>query len=79
MSETVDKITITRADGTTQEFTKGMVATYDTDAGGETATASFNLVGITGKELLMLLTSVIQFAGTVGLFDHLPGGKEEQA
>lgn len=64
-------IRIEYEDGTTEDITKGFAARYSESDGKGTST--FDMVGMSGKDLEMLVFSVIELGAKLGLF-----GKECQ-
>lgn len=66
-------IRIEYEDGQTQEISKGFVAQFTENEDDDTVTYTFDMVGMAGKDLEMLVLSVIDLGVKMGLF-----GKEYQ-
>lgn len=73
--KTVRKIMVEYEDGSISTIEKGLLARYDED-GGETATVTFEMVGMAGKDLLMVVFSMMQLGERLGFFK---GRTEEDA
>ena len=61
----VKSIILTYEDGSTEIVYKGLVANYIGD------TVTFNMVGMGGMDLAMIVESVLELGDRLGLFDHL--------
>ena len=69
---TVSRIILEYEDTSTREISKGFVAQF-TENDNDTITSTFDMVGMSGKDLEMLVYSVIELGAKLGLF-----GKEYQ-
>ena len=69
---TARRISIEYEDAPTREISKGFVAQF-TENDDDSVTAAFDMVGMGGKDLEMLVLSVIELGAKLGLF-----GKEYQ-
>lgn len=63
---TAKRIIIEYEDGTIEEIEKGFVARLSEN--DETITANFSLAGVAGKDLKLLVLSVLELAQKLGLF-----------
>ncbi len=70
----IEKIKIEYTDGTEVAFKKGFVA--EIVEGNEDATVTFHMAGMGGKDLFMLVESVVQLGDRLGMFNGL---REEDA
>ncbi len=64
---TVKDITLTYDDGTTEVIEKGLVTRFIEHDDGE-VTASFDMVSISGKDLYMVVTAILQLGDRIGYF-----------
>lgn len=69
----IEKIKMQFEGGEEAEIKKGFVA--EIIEGEEAATVTFHMVGMGGKDLTLLVTSVIQLGGRLGMFDGMEGRK----
>lgn len=70
---TVYRIVIEYEDAPTREISKGFVAQFTENDGDDAVTATFDMVGMSGKDLEILVFSVIELGVKLGFF-----GKECQ-
>lgn len=64
------RILVEFEDGSTKEITKGFVGSF-TDGDSDTVTSTFDLVGMSGKDLMMMVMSIIQLGDKLGLFKEV--------
>lgn len=69
---TAKRIVIEYEDAPTREIAKGFVAQF-TENDDDTVTSTFDMVGMSGKDLELLVYSIIELGMKLGLF-----GKEYQ-
>ena len=69
---TAKRIVIEYEDAPVREISKGFVAQF-TENDDDTVTSTFDMVGMSGKDLEMLVLSVIELGAKLGFF-----GKEYQ-
>ena len=67
------RIVIEYEDAPAREISKGFVAQFVENDDDDTITSTFDMVGMSGKDLEMLVFSVIELGAKLGLF-----GKEFQ-
>ncbi len=70
---TAKRIVIEYEDASTREISKGFVAQFTENEGDDTITSTFDMVGMSGKDLEMMVLSVMELGMKLGLF-----GKEYQ-
>ncbi len=70
---TAKRIVIEYEDAPTREISKGFVAQFTENEEDDTITSTFDMVGMSGKDLEMMVLSIIQLGMKLGLF-----GKEYQ-
>ena len=70
---TAKRIVIEYEGAPTREITKGFVAQFTENEEDDTITSTFDMVGMSGKDLEMLVLSVMELGMKLGLF-----GKEYQ-
>lgn len=70
---TAKRIVIEYEDAPTREISKGFVAQFVENEDDDTVTTTFDMVGMSGKDLELLVFSVIELGAKLGLF-----GKEYQ-
>lgn len=73
----VKRIILEREDGTTDVITRGLIADYNECAETETGEVHFDLCGLSGKEVGMVVMSMLQLGQQLGMFDE--GDKEDDA
>ena len=69
----IEKIKLQFEDGEETEIKKGFVA--EIIEGKEAATITFHMAGMGGKDLTLLVSSVIQLGDRIGLFNGMEDGK----
>lgn len=69
MEDTVKKITAEYEDGETKEIKKGFLCTMAPGDNGNVV-FSFDLVGISGRELKEIIFGVVALGDKLGLFDE---------
>ncbi len=69
----IEKIKLQFEGGEETEIKKGFVA--EIVEGEEAATVTFHMVGMGGKDLTLLATSVIQLGDRLGMFNGMEGNK----
>ncbi len=67
----IEKIKLQFEGGEETEIKKGFVA--EIVEGEEAATVTFHMVGMSGKDLTILVTSVIQLGDRLGMFNGMEG------
>ncbi len=70
---TAKRIVIEYEGAPTREISKGFVAQFTENEEDDTITSTFDMVGMSGKDLEMLVLSVMELGMKLGLF-----GKEYQ-
>lgn len=65
----VKRIILEREDGTTEIITRGLIADYAECSDGETGEVHFDLCGLSGKEVGMVVMSMLQLGQQLGMFD----------
>lgn len=75
--KTVKRITVEYESGETRTIEKGLLARYKDDD-GETATVTFDMVGVAGKDLLMVVMSMVQLGERLGFFKDGPEEDTEE-
>ena len=69
----IEKIKLQFEDGEETEIKKGFVA--EIIEGEEAATVTFHMVGMGGKYLTLLVSSVIQLGDWLGMFNGVEGSE----
>lgn len=65
----VKRIILEREDGTTDVITRGLIADYTECAETDTGEVHFDLCGLSGKEVGMVVISMLQLGQQLGMFD----------
>lgn len=65
----IKSFTVEYEDGKQRTFEKGFMVEIKENEGGEDATVTFNMCGIGGQDLYLIISSVIQFGNQIGFFD----------
>ncbi len=73
----VKNIILEYEDGSTETISRGFLANYDDQ--GEQGTVTFQMVGMSGRDMAMILRSVIEFAFQSGLLPELADDEEDNA
>ena len=69
----IEKIKLQFEDGEETEIKKGFVA--EIIEGEEAATVTFHMVGMGGKDLTLLASSVIQLGDRLGMYNGVEGSE----
>lgn len=71
----VKTIVLELEDGTTETINRGFLASYDEQ--GEEGIVTFQMVGMSGRDLAMIVQSVIEFGFQSGLLPEFPDIEED--
>ena len=71
----VKTIVLKLEDGTTETINRGFLASYDEQ--GEKGIVTFQMVGMSGRDLAMIVQSVIKFGFQSGLLPEFPDIEED--
>lgn len=61
--------TVEYEDGQNKSFEKGFMVEIKENESGKDATVTFNMCGINGQDLYLIISSVIQLGNQIGFFD----------
>ncbi|QHI73802.1 hypothetical protein [Aminipila terrae] len=67
----IKSFTVEYEDGEKKSFEKGFMVEIRENVGAEDATVTFNMCGIGGQDLYLIISSVIQFGNQIGFFDKI--------
>lgn len=73
----VKNIVLKHEDGTTETINRGFLASYDERA--EEGIVTFQMVGMSGRDLAMIVQSVIEFGFRSGLLPEIPDIEEDDS
>lgn len=78
LNKDIAKIILEREDGTQEIITKGFVADYTVSSDGKEGTVAVDMCGMGGKDLQMIILSMVELGFKLGIIDPNQDGEEEE-
>lgn len=69
--KSIEKVVITYDNGEQREITKGVVIGFNHNEAEDTESVTFDMLDIRGKDLKIIVLSVLGFADDLGILDEL--------
>lgn len=66
----VKRIILEREDGTTEVITRGLIADYSESSDNTEGEVKFDLCGLAGRDIGMIIMSMLDLGARLGMFDN---------